>query len=544
MSPATIRWLRVVSYPAHKIAATVCEGPCLQGEWRSAFSILPWVGLYVSFAARCIPLVLLPLKKPSDNLVPESERIPIREKIGFSLGANVDLVTGALLTSLFMPVFNIGLGMSPVAIGLILMLLRGWDAFVDPVMGYISDNFRTRWGRRRPYMAAGAVVCALVYPCFWFMPAGYSEHAKFIYLMVTGMVFYVGYSCWAMPYYGLQLELTPNYHERTRLTAWMTAFYNVVALGTGWTMALLAGKHFADPVTGKPDLVNGIQSMCWVFAVLLLLFGLAPAILVKERNFGPAIPAAGEPPVARESFWKNIGESLHNGPLWVLIGVSFLVVIGSMAVGAVGQYVFIYYVFDGDLYQAGIIGGWKSTIITVSSLALIPFWTWMGRYYDKRNLVITTLCITIFGHVLGYFLITPAHPYLSLISGFFESAAMSAIWLFLPSMKGDVADYDEQQTFRRREGSINSFYSWFFKVAMTVSAGIGGWVLQATGFDVKVNAHDGVIHWRMFMVYVFVPLFFWGAALVLVWIYPLTRARMAAIRAEIEARRGVVSAAE
>lgn len=480
------------------------------------------------------------MKNSPALLVPESERIPIREKVGFSLGANVDLITGSLLVSLFMPIFNIGLGMTPIAIGLILMLLRAWDAVTDPVMGYVTDNFYTRWGRRRPYMVIGAIAMALIYPVFWFMPPELSDGAKFTYLLLTGMAFYTASTCWCMPYYGLQLELTPNYHERTRLTAWMTTFYKVAALGTAWHMALISSSHFANAETGKADIINGQQTVCWIIAGFLLCFGLAPAFMVKERVFGPVTTdAEGKKNIAREPFWKNIRESIHNRPLWILIGVSFLVVVGSMSVGAVGQYVFIYYVFDGDLLQAGVIGGWKGTILTVSGLALIPFWTWLGRFYDKRNLVIACLLTTMFGHGLGYFLITPSHPYLSLISSFFESAAMSAIWLFLPSMKGDVADYDEQQTTRRREGSINSFYSWFFKAALTLSAGIGGFVLQATGFDVKVNADDPVIHLRMFLVYILLPLFFWGAALLLVWIYPLTRARMGEIRTEIESRRGI-----
>jgi GPH family glycoside/pentoside/hexuronide:cation symporter len=478
------------------------------------------------------------VKTTKKEFVPEAERIPLREKIGFSLGANMDLVSNSLLIGLFMPIFNIGLGMTPVAIGIVLMLLRGWDAITDPVMGYITDNIRTRWGRRRPYMVIGAIGCALIYPIFWFMPADASDNTKFIYLLLVGMAYYTASTCWCIPYYGMQMELTPNYHERTRLAAWMSAFYKTVAIAGGWTMALISSSYFADPVTGKPDLVNGMQHLCWVFAVLLLVFGLSPAIFVRERDYGVTVSADGRVSAPREPFWKNIRESIENKPLWILIGVSFLVVIGSSAVGAVGNYVSIYYVNQGDLAMAGIVGGWKGTVITVSSIALIPFWTWLGRSHDKRTIVITMLSVTIFGHLLGYFLMTPKNPYLSIIPGFFESAAMSAVWLFLPSMKGDVADYDEQLTHRRREGSINSFYSWFFKAALTLSAGLGGWVLQSTGFDVKVNASDPVIHWRMFMVYLFLPLFFWVAAIVLIWIYPLTRVRMEAIRLENEARRG------
>ena len=473
--------------------------------------------------------------------ITESESIPLREKIGFSLGANVDLICGSLLTGLFMQIFNICLGMIPADIGTVLMIMMAWNAMLDPIAGYVTDNVRTRWGRRRPYMIFGAIGCAAIYPVFWFMPPTLPEQGRFFYLLLAGLGYYTCYSFWAMSYYGLQLELTPNYHERTRLTAWMTAFYKIASLGAGWNGALIASAWFAT-ADGSPDIVAGMRHVCWPYTLFLLLFGVAPALLVKEREFG-FVPRKGAAGPDREPFWKNIRESVSNRPLWILISISFLLVVGTASVGAVGTYVGIYYLFDGDLAKAGMIAGWKGTVITVSGLLLIPFWTWLGRFYDKRTLVIATLSLTIVGHLIGYFLYTRSNPWLSIIPGFFESGAMSAIWLFLPSMKGDVADYDEQLTGRRREGSINSFYSWFFKAALTLSAGLGGWVAKSTGFDVNLNAHDAIFQQRVFMVYLFLPLFFWIAALALAFTYPLTRDRVAAIRAENEARRGTVKTA-
>ncbi len=468
----------------------------------------------------------------------------------------MDLICGSLLVGLFLPIFNIGLGMTPVAIGIVMMWLRAWDAINDPLMGYISDNFPMRWGRRRPYIVIGAIGSAIVYPAFWYMPPDLSEGGKFYYLLFVGLAFYTVNTVWAMPYYSLQLELTPNYEERTRLTAWMSSFYSVVQIFSGWNMALIASKWFANPVTGQPDLVRGMQTMGWVYAGFMLLFGLAPAIFVKERVYLNERPATGgekdqRRPLATsplkmkpESFLKSLRESFANGPLWLLIGVSFFLVVASSATGGAGGYVHIYYVCGGDLAMAGFVSGLKGTIITVSCLALIPFWTWLGNFFDKRTLVLTTLSISIGGHLLGYFLITPKNPYLSLISGFFESSALSAIWLFLPSMKGDVCDYDEHRTFRRREGGINAFYSWFFKAAMTLTAGFGGFVIQATGFNVKVNPTDPVVISRLFHVHIILPVIFWLIALVFVLFYPLNRGRMAAIRSELESRRGVSTVAE
>src|SRR6185436_14124928 len=140
---------------------------------------------------------------------------------------------------LWMPYFNIGMGMSPAILSLILVIFQIWNAFMDPIMGNLSDNTRTRWGRRRPYMVVGAVVTACIYPFIWRAPFSWGETGAMIYLIGIGLLFYTSFSVWAMPYYALQIELTPNYDERTRLSAWITFFGKISSLGSSWTLALL-----------------------------------------------------------------------------------------------------------------------------------------------------------------------------------------------------------------------------------------------------------------------------------------------------------------
>ena len=127
-----------------------------------------------------------------------------------------------------------------------------------------------------------------------------------------------------------------------------------------------------------------------------------------------------------------------------------------------------------------------------------------------------------------------------LASGTAKSSAIGAVWMFLPSMKADVADYDEQFTRRRREGSINAFYSWFIKASLTASMGIGGVVLQFTGFDAALGRQAPDVLGRMFAIYLWLPVSIWVVALVSVWFFPLTRARCAEIRALLETRRGAL----
>lgn len=469
--------------------------------------------------------------------IPAADRIPLGQKIAFGAGGSMDYMSTGMITGVFwMPFFNIGLGLSPALLGLVLVIMQVWNAITDPVMANISDNARTRWGRRRPFMFVGAILTGIMYFLFWHLPIGTSPLVNGIWLAGMGMLFYTCFASWSMPYYSLQLELTPNYDERTRLVAWIALFSKITGLVAGWAMAFVTSSYFANPVTGEADVVNGVRSTAWIMAVGIIALGLLPSLFVKERYYKPNVVRP-----KRESLWHNIRESAGCKPLWNLIGISVFFVLGSGCVGVIGTYVSIYYVNHGDLAEASIIAGWKSTVLMTTGLLSIPFCTWLSEKFDKRSVVFGMLCVSCLGHLSNYWLMTPEHPYWQIIPAVFESGAIGAVWIFLPSMKADVADYDELATSRRREGSLNSFYSWFLKATFALSAGLGGILLQFTGFDVAIGLEQPPEVLRhMFWLYLIIPIFIWAVALYLVSRYPLDRERMAEIRAALELRRGQV----
>ena len=114
-------------------------------------------------------------------------------------------------------ILNLGLGMNPALVGLLGALPRLTDAITDPLMGYISDNTSSRWGRRRPYIFVGAIFACIVFIILWQLPVGMSEIFYFWYFLIGSFVFYLGYTIFATPWVALGYELTPDYHERTRL---------------------------------------------------------------------------------------------------------------------------------------------------------------------------------------------------------------------------------------------------------------------------------------------------------------------------------------
>lgn len=464
------------------------------------------------------------------------DRVPIPQKLAFSLGYGVDYLAAGLTTGvLWMPFFNIGLGIAPATLGVLLMVLRAWDAVTDPLMGNISDNIRTRWGRRRPFIALGAVLTAALYLLLWRVPEWFGPGERVLALGVAGVVYFTAYTIWSVPFYSLQMELTPDYDERTRLAAWVAVAGKLVYVAGGWVLAIATCEWFLDPATGRADIVRGMRACSWVIAGAILVLGLLPACFVPERMY-----AAGASRQARTRLWPSLRESARCRPLRNLIGVSFFLILGSATASTLGQYVAVYLVCEGDLAQASVLNGWKATGVMIVGLLGIPLWTWLSARLDKKILVAGMLGGSVLGHLLNLVCLDPRRPWLMLVPAVFEAGAIGAVWLFMPSMKADVADHDELETARRREGSLNAFYSWFTKVAVTIGAGAGGFVLQWTGLQATVARQAPEVLAQLRIVYIVLPVAFWALTLLFLWRYPLTRARSAEIRTALEARRGAV----
>ncbi|MCP5533662.1 MAG: MFS transporter [Akkermansiaceae bacterium] len=475
---------------------------------------------------------------PSNHRIRSDDKVPTSQKAAFSVGVGFENFAIQLPTNtLFMPFFNIGLGINPGLLGVILMVFRIWDAITDPIVGNLSDNARTRWGRRRPFIVVGSILAALVFPAIWFAPSpeAHGLTPTLVYLVIIGLTYFVCTSLWSMPYYGLQLEMTPNYDERTRVAAWYTAVGKIASVGMGWVMAIVTGPWFVDAVTGKPDIVRGVQVFSFCLAPLILVFGIIPGLFVKERYYAKETSRQQKVP-----FLTSLKESLTCKPLWWLILISFCHVFGIYSIGTVRQYVNIYFINNGNLANASVIEGWNYTTMFVTGLLSIPFWAWVAEKTDKRVALALILVVAMIGHLLNLFCLRPDMPYLQLVPQAFYSGASGAIWLILPSMKADVADEDELKTGCRREGSLNAFYSWFIKFALTCSMGVGGLVLNLTGFDVHLDTQPEAVLLRMKACYIAIPIIMWTIGLAMIWFYPLDRKRMNEVRAELERRRGEI----
>lgn len=476
------------------------------------------------------------MKKKEKTFIPPEDRVPFWRKVAYGAGGPLDWLTvGLATTMLWLPVFNIGYGIDPRPLGWLLVLYRIWDAVADPVMGNLSDNTRTRWGRRRPYVLIGAILTGILMPLMWRPPTQWGETGMIIYLAVLGLLVFTSFTVWAMPYYSLMLEMTPNYDERTRCAAVRAFFSQVSVLIGGWVLALAASKWFAT-ADGEPDIANGMRTVSLWLAGLILILGILPALFVKERYYEKESKKQ-----EKTSLWKGLKETASIKPFWFLIGIVLCQVVGMGIASKLGQYINFYYISGGDLGKGTMFEGWKATAGFLAGTFAVFFWTWVCERLDKKWALMIILASGFIGALLNLVCLTPEHPWLQLIPGVFFSGVIGALWMIIPSMTADVVDFDEIKTEKRREGSINSVFSLCMKIGMTTSALLSSYVLHWTGFKVDVGKvqPEEVIH-TMLVWYIAMPIVFWGIAMLILWRWPLTRNAMADIRTQLEDRRGKI----
>ena len=471
------------------------------------------------------------------------DRITLAHKIIYGFGAFVNNLLAAAIGGMVI-VLNLGLGMNPALVGLLGALPRLTDAITDPLMGYISDNTHSRWGRRRPYIFIGAIASGIIFALLWQLPLGQSENYYFWYFLIGSFIFYLGYTIFATPWVALGYELTPDYHERTRLMGVQNFMGQLAYIVAPWFLLIMQASMFTDMVEGASYLAIAIGA-------LAIAVGIMPAIFLRERFSHPELTeeqlAAKEKKVSMwEVVKKNMKEFLDGfmttlkvAPFLKLCAATFLVFNGFMLISSFQFYVIIYYVFGGDTELGAEYAGWSGTVGAVSTFVVIGLVTWMSTKFGKRRAFFIAIGISMVGYALKWFCYNPDYPLLLLLPAPLMAFGLGGLFTLMGSMIADVCDLDELNTGSRREGMFGSIYWWVVKLGMALALAAGGFLLNATGFDVALEGNQsGQTIFMMRLFDVFIPILTSALALWAVYSFPITEEKAHEIRLQLEQRRG------
>ncbi len=465
------------------------------------------------------------------------DRIPFLQKVTYGMGAFVNNLLAASIGGMVI-VLNLGFGMNPALVGLLGALPRLTDALTDPLMGYISDHTRSRWGRRRPYIFFGAIAAGLVFILLWQLPADKSEMYYFWLFLAGSLIFFLAYTIFVTPWIALGYELTPDYHERTRLMGVQNFVGQIPYLVAPWFLWIMQNELLFT------DMREGAAGLALAIGIVTISLGILPAIFLRERF-------SGDPPgteIRKHTFFdstidffKGFAMSLKFKPFQKLCLATFLVFNGFITIAAFQFYVIIYFLFAGDVSAGSEYAGYEGTVRIAAGFMIIPFVVWLGTKIGKRRTFFVATGISMLGYALKWVCYNPDIPWLILVPAPFISFGFASLFTLMPSMVADVIDEDELQSHERREGMYGSIFWWVVKLGQAVALGLGGFLLNATGFDVAlegVQAPDTILYLRLFDI--FIPIVASAIAIWAIASYSITEERAHEVRAALEARRGAI----
>jgi glycoside/pentoside/hexuronide:cation symporter, GPH family len=469
------------------------------------------------------------------NTTLDEDRVPLKAKVSFGLGNMVGNFMMNLTKELLPPVFVVALGASPALVGISIVIFRLYDAFLDPIIGWLSDNTRTRLGRRRPWMIGGALAGCLTMPLIWMVQADWSPTMQICWLIGAGMILFTVYSIYGVPYESFLLELTPDYKERTSVTSFKLAISSVSGLLIGWSWYITQLPFFSDPITGKPDALAGARGVAIVAGILILIFGLCPVIFAKERFYQVAKKQE------KLSLKKNFQATFSNRPFLILVGVALCTVTGVGLINGLHFYTVLYYVCNGDAVLAAKLQGVQSTLWMPISIGAVFVFQAINNRWSKTHALYVAIGFCLLSAVSRTWTYTPDAPYLCLLSSCILAIGVTGMWQILPSMNADVVDDNELTHSLRMEGSFASIFSWFMKVGQTMAMGLPGVIVTWCGLIVanKTNQAPAILS-SILACNVWLPTSLLLIALFLLAIYPLSFSRMGDIRRVLELRRGYV----
>jgi len=425
----------------------------------------------------------------SPHETPADERISWPQLIAYGAGGIIPIALFNIAGQLMGLLGNISLGLSAVWLGAIMMVPRLWDAVSDPVMGHITDNTRSRWGRRRPYLLFGGVAVAVTFVAIWWVPRGPNVEAWFgsaaaynwfqLAFILGGMLtFYTACTVFEIPHGALGMEMSDDYHERTRLFSAKSFLGNLFAMGTPWLIAVASWEFFRGP---GGDLVDGMRYVSIAIAAVLIPLSVWWFWMVKEPAFSVARPQR------KSAFWEDMRTTAGNKVFLRLVLIVFTLAVGFNFVNNFGNYIKIFYLYGGDVSSAGILLGIDGTVWAVTGLLAVFPLNWISKRIGKNatlRIAVLLMCVAQLSKVVCY---DPNYPYLVLVPTVLLSAGMLMFFTLGSSMVGDICDYDELQTGTRSEGSYYSVFWWFVKLG-TAMASLGmGLLLHYTDFDETQN---------------------------------------------------------
>ncbi|MDD5648429.1 MAG: glycoside-pentoside-hexuronide (GPH):cation symporter [Dehalococcoidia bacterium] len=446
----------------------------------------------------------------------EQGKVSIGVKLGYGVcdfGANLFFTATAFILLNYL---TDTVGLAAALAGIALMVGRLWDAFYDPVIGYISDRTVTKMGRRRPYMLGGAIPLFIAVIVMFINPvllagAGISQTTLFIYAMVVYLILCTAYSTVNIPYMSMAPEITADYHERTSMMGYRFGF---AAIGT------LLGAGLALPIVAlAPDKNIGFVLLGIVFGSVMLITVVITIFTVKEPVHLKPAKSMG--------FVKTYTEVFKNKPYLLILATYISHIMAITVASGIVIYYFKYILGD----EAATT--WAMLILIGTAILFIPVSVFLSKRLGKKKvygagfviMAIFLMVLFFFGHTQGVTF--------TLIVMFLMGTGFGFTYAMPYAIVSDAIEYDYLRTGERREGAFFGIWTWGLKIGQALAIFLMGVTLESMGYvaNVMPQSASAQLSIRLFLGPISAGIFIIAA--VFLYFYPITETRYKEICAQI-----------
>ena len=455
-------------------------------------------------------------QRPAAAAVRRSERV----SLGLALAYGAPSFAGAAMTipiAIHMTKFYSDVVLAPLGLlGMAIAVARALDAISDPVVGYLSDRTRTRWGRRRPWMVLAAPLAGF---CFWMLftpPAELDGRGAALWCAVSFVLYSFFHTAYVIPHYALGPELTLDYHERSRLFGIREGFSILGTIVASVAPIALLGVY--------SDQRRVFSVMALGFGVTLVtLYGLLGVVVRERRDFYERPPSPLVPGVRR---------ALRNRPFRVLLLTYVVASVPAAIPGTLMPY------FNEYVIQPENPARWLAIFLATyfgAGFLCLPLWVAAARRFGKQGTWLASFAMGISGGAAMFFLGPGDEKALLGLIAWAGSSFGAGLFLG-PAIQADVIDYDELHTGKRREAQYAAFWSILPKFVLIPSAAIPIAFLGSIGYRPNVVQTPQVVL-AIKLLFAITPALFSLLAFFIAWRLPIDEAKHRAILAGIEAHR-------
>ena len=400
-------------------------------------------------------------------------------KLCFGVGALGKDLCYAMISTFLMIYFTDTVGLAPLFVGNLFLVARVWDAINDPMMGFMVDNTRSRWGKFRPWILIGTLLNSGIM-IFMFRRPDMEGFGLYAYYSVMYILWGMTYTVMDIPYWSMLPSLSSTQKERESMSVIPRIFAS-----SAWLLMGAFGLKLID-VLGKGSEAQGYSSLAVVIAVVFIATILITVIFVRDRS---SLEAAEGKKAERISLKEAIHVITANDQLKVYIGVVLAYNMLVQLAGGMALYYFKYVTGDENLFP------YFTTAASFAEIIALFAFPVLSRFMNKKQVFAIASFTPAVGLIalLVFGVVAPTNIPLIIVCGLLFKFGSGLTLGATTVMLADVIDYGEVKLGTRNESIVASFQTLLVKTASAVAGWLIGVGLTIVGYVQNVPQTETTI---------------------------------------------------